>query len=660
MPLFSRSSSRASSGKSKSHRFSLRKHHHRHLSDTDADAAARLSSSHSSHSDRRPHPRRQTQPAITREPEQTIVVPSSLPSGSALSKAKSLHAQRSTLSSSVRSSVSTLRSTSPTINENLSGGENDTDLSEVSEDSETVDSVDTPPQSRAPSARSSRHSASTGQTSSSRGNRNSLAEYRQLQCSMSYKNRVNGDALFRAPSSSSNDARMSDRMSDMRSSLVDGFRTTNSSVRSSDSHSLLNARISESSTSITPAVPAVPETEPLQAALPAAPATPAASSMAARFSEMSNSSATSRMTEANVAALQTRRAFQQMVLAMEDEDSGDEYESDSDAWRTSSAESSQGGPGVVRLGADEYRKFQFRLRQLEELTAEQAKKQADMEQTIEQEVQARTQKVIEAMEKQISMYKQAKELECEREVQRRVSEHLENPRLSRSASRASISQRSSGYALRPSSSVGSFRDSYNITGSIKEEGNSLEKLLHPRRSRKRLEQLKEREEAQKREMEQFREFIRTTEMRVTQAQGVDNVLSAAQLEKAKSSLEDLADPLLPESLLQSSPSDLIELICVLRKNGLEQEKQIEEAKGLVTAAIEAREDAAATAREAVELTLLLDARLERAARDEQKLVRQARQLSAADEFRHARESRGFSTASDWQSGTPASSSSQLE
>ncbi|KAE9109642.1 hypothetical protein PF005_g7590 [Phytophthora fragariae] len=635
MPLFSRSSSRAG-GKAKSHRFSLRKHH-RHLSD--ADSASSLSSSRSSHSDRKPHTRRQTQPA-TRDPEQTIVAPRP-------TKSKSLQGQPSTLSSSVRSSASTLRSTSPTLNENLSGGENDT---EISEDSEARDSVDTPPQSRVPSKRNSRHSASAGQTSS-RNSRNSLAEYRQLQCSMSYKNRVNSDT-YRANSSSPSDARMSDRMSDMRSSLMDGFRTTNSSVRSSDGHSLLNARISESSTAITPAVPAVPETAPLSAA-------PEAPSQAARFSEASNSSANSRMTEAGVAALQTRRAFQQMVLAMEDEDSGDEYESDSDAWRTSSAESSQGSSGVVRLGADEYRKFQFRLRQLEELTAEQARKQADMEQTIEQEVQTRTQKVVEAMEKQISMYKQAKELECEREVQRRVSEHLENPRLSRSASRASVSQRSSTYALRPSSSVGSFRESYNISGSIKEEGNSLEKLLHPRRSRKRLEQLKEHEEAQKREMEQFREFIRTTEMRVTQTQGVDGVLSAAQLEKAKDSLEELADPLLPESLLQSSPSDLIELICVLRKNGYEQEKQIEEAKGLVTAAIEAREDAESTAREAVELTLLLDARLERAVRDEQKLVRQARKFSAADEFRHAREPRGFSSASDWQSGTPASSSSPL-
>ncbi|KAG3117255.1 hypothetical protein PI125_g3969 [Phytophthora idaei] len=636
MPLFSRSSERKSR---KSHRFSLRKHHHHH-SDADVESVASLSSSHSSHSDRKP--RRQTQPA-TREAEQTIVVPRT--TSNALNT-KSLQAPPSALSSSVRSSASTLRSTSPTLHENLSGGENDTEISEISEESDTRDSVNTPPQSRAPSMRNSRHSRHSA-SKSSRNNRNSLAEYRQLQCSMSYKNRVNSDA-YRGTTSSSSDSRMSERMSDMRTSLVDGFRTTNSSVRSSDGHSLLNARISESSTTITSAIP--PSVAAPVAAVPSIPSPP-------RISEVSTSSATSRMTEANVAALQTRRAFQQMVLAMEDEDSGDEYDSDSDVWRTSSAESSAASSGVVRLGADEYRKFQYRLRQLEELTAEQSRKQADMEQTIEQEVQNRTQKVIEAMEKQISMYKQAKELECEREVQRRVSEHLENPRLSRSASRASMPRRSSAYGLHTSSSAGSFRDSYNISSSIKEEGNSLEKLLHPRRSRKRLEQMKEREEAQKREMEQFREFIRTTEMRVTQTQGMDGVMSAAQLENARNKLEELSDPLLPESLLQSPPSELIELICVLRKSGRDHEKQIEEAKTLVTAAIEAREDAEATAREAVELTLMLDARLDRA---EQKSVYQTRKFSAADEFRHARESRdtrGISAgSSDWQSGTPASSS----
>lgn len=616
MPLFSRSSERKPAKSKSHHRFSLRKHHH-------SDAAEPPAPVH------KPQPRRATGP--TRAPEHSVVAPRSAPSDSVIDTKS--YAPPSGLSSSVRSSASTVRSTSPNLQENLSGGENDTDISEESEIRDSVDTSMAPRSStRQPSLRDSY--TSSGQAST-RSSRNSLAEYRQLQCSMSYKNRVNSDA-YRGTSTTASLSESS-RMSDMRASLVDGFRPTStsvrSSVRSSTGHNLLNERISESSTAITSAV-APAEVSPVAPAPAEEPPV--------------------RMTEASVAALQTRRAFQQMVLAMEDEESGDEYDSDSDMLRSS--ESSPGSTGVVRLGADEYRKFQFRLRQLEELTAEQARKQADMEQTIEQEVQERTRKVIEAMEKQISMYKQAKELECEREVQRRVSEHLENPRMSR-ASRASMSRRSSAYGLHTSNSVGSFRDSYSISGSIVEEGKPLEKLLHPRRSRKRLEQMKEREEAQKREMEQFREFIRSTEMRVTQTQGVDGVLSAVQLEQAKSRLEALNDPLLPESLLQSPPSELIELICVLRKNGHEQEKQLEEAKSLVNAAIEAREEAEATAREAVELTEILDARLDRAAREEQKLVWQARKLSAADEFRHART---FSSASvqssDFQLGTPATSS----
>ncbi|CAH0475372.1 unnamed protein product [Peronospora belbahrii] len=642
MPLFSRSSERIT--KSKLHPFSLRKHRH-HYSDADINTTSSITSStshNSHHLDRRP--RRQTQQSPTSD--QTIVSPSVPPEIAVIATKKTLQVPPpSNLSSSVCSSASTLRSTSPNIHENFFGGENDT---EILEESETRDSVVTPSQCRIPSMRNSRQSASTGKFSSC-SSRNSLAEYRQLQCSMTYKNRVNSDS-FRATSttSSSSESGMSDRMSDIRTSLLDGFRVTNASVRSSETHSLLNARISESSKPI------------LSAVLPSVHESPSTSSSAARFSDMSTLSDTAKLTEASVAALQTRRAFQQMVLAMEDEDSGDEYESDGDAWRNSNIESSHGSSNVVRLSADDYRKFQFRLRQLEELAAEQSRKQADMEQTIEQEVQARTQKVIEAMEKQISMYKQAKELECEREVQRRVVEHLEKPRAS--ANQASIQRRSlSTNGLHSSNSVSSFRESHNISASMKEEGNSLEKLLHPRRSRKRLEQMKKREEAQKREMEQFREFIRTTEMRITQAQGMDGVLSGVQLERARNKLDELADPLLPLSLLQSSPLELVELVCVLFKNGREQEKQIKEAKKLVTAAIEAREDAETTAREAVECTLMLDARLDRAMRHERKLVSQARKLSAASEFRHTREFRCDSAASlDWPLGTPSSSSSMLE
>ncbi|KAI9914721.1 hypothetical protein PsorP6_008531 [Peronosclerospora sorghi] len=220
-----------------------------------------------------------------------------------------------------------------------------------------------------------------------------------------------------------------------------------------------------------------------------------------------------------------------------------------------------------------------------------------------------------------------------------------------------VSSRRNSIPLRSSAAYASsnvnFHESYRLlSNSIKEEGNSLGKLLHPRRSRKRLELLKQREEAQKREMEQFREFIRTTEMRITTAQNTDTLMSAAEQMKAKSVLVELADPLLPESLVHLSPLELIQLICILRKSGREQEMQLEEAKNLVSAAIEAREDAEATAREAVELMAVLDSKLDRAVHEEQKLVQK---LSVAGELRHSSELGDASgRSSTLQVGTPAS------
>ncbi|GLE11557.1 hypothetical protein PINS_up024032 [Pythium insidiosum] len=54
---------------------------------------------------------------------------------------------------------------------------------------------------------------------------------------------------------------------------------------------------------------------------------------------------------------------------------------------------------------------------------------------------------------------------------------------------------------------------------------------------------------------------------------------------------------------------------MLRQHVGVQEQQLDEAKRLITAAIEAREEAEETAREAVELTMELDSRLERASQE---------------------------------------------
>ncbi|RLN90257.1 hypothetical protein BBJ28_00024406, partial [Nothophytophthora sp. Chile5] len=303
MPLFSRSSERKS--RPKSHRFSFRKHQ----PDADEAASSVFSSSGSGHS-LKPQPRGPSAPPSTRAPERTIVVAASKPKP-----------PPPALSSSARSSASTLRSTSPTIHEALSGGENDTELSE---DAELRDSVDT----TLPLQHESRM----------RNSRNSLAEYRQLQCSMSYKNRVNSDAYRAATGESA-------RMSDLRASMVDSVRPASSSARASDGYT---------SKPYSPYTASASASARMSEPVPSS----AAAAASARPSEAA-SVPSAQMTEASVAALQTRRAFQQMVLAMEDDESGDEdYESDSDALRvSSSADSSTGNFGVVRLGADEYRKF---------------------------------------------------------------------------------------------------------------------------------------------------------------------------------------------------------------------------------------------------------------------------------------------------------------
>lgn len=451
--------------------------------------------------------------------------------------------------------------------------------------------------------------------------RNSLADYRQLRCSMTYKNRAPVDS-YRTTSiagSSASEGRMTDlRMTEMSGRISEAGRSSRVDSRHfvSENHRTNSQRLSRSDSH--------------HVSISENPQRVSISESAARMSDPQNPEV--RMTEANVAAMQTRRALQQMVLAMEDEDSDNEYESETEFVRSGSSDSST---GVLQVSADDYRKFQFRLRQLEDLCQEQARKQANMEETIEYEVRNRTKRVVDAMEKNIAMYKQAKELEVEREIQKRISE-IEPGR----GSTRSLSYRES--AGRQSS----MRES--------EKGKPLEKIFHPRRARRRLEMLKEREEQQKREMEQFREFIRTTEMNVQ----VDDSKAAS------AALSELGDPQITEALMGASQKELVDMICVLRKHVSVQEAQLEEAKALISAAIEAREEAEDTAREAVELTMQLDSRLERASqeiviiRDE---LRESQSRSMSPNDFPLRSSSGilgdrrYSSNYNMQFGTPSSS-----
>ncbi|KAJ0405941.1 hypothetical protein P43SY_005507 [Pythium insidiosum] len=416
------------------------------------------------------------------------------------------------------------------------------------------------------------HSGSaSSSSSSSAAPRHSIVGYRQLRCSMTYKNRMgvqNDDSLSSLPaplilSHRGDHAGRSSSSAGSASSLSGSFVNSQQHLQHTHAHAHTPAAAAAASPS--------PSESPL---MPQGPEV--------------------RLTEVSVAALQTRRAFQQMVLAIEDDESS-EYDSDSEGFVRASADSFVGSGGIVQLGMDEYRKFQFRLRQLEDMCQEQARKQANMEETIEQEVQARTKKVVEATEKKIAMYKQAKDYEVEREIQRRVSEM-------------------SGLSRQSSVPNMSARDTVTLPPQYPELKNKpLDKILHPRRTRRRLELLREREEQQKREMEQFREFIRNTETRIPRDTTCSP--SSAVLDSARASIKALRDPHITEDLLSASHNELIEMICMLRQHVGVQEQQLDEAKRLITAAIEAREEAEETAREAVELTMELDSRLERASQE---------------------------------------------
>ncbi|KAJ0410621.1 hypothetical protein ATCC90586_009102 [Pythium insidiosum] len=411
------------------------------------------------------------------------------------------------------------------------------------------------------------HSGSASSSSSS----SAAPRHSILRCSMTYKNRMgvqNDDSLSSLPaplilSHRGDHAGRSSSSAGSASSLSGSFVNSQQHLQHTHAHAHAPAAAAAASPS--------PSESPLMAQGPEV-----------------------RLTEVSVAALQTRRALQQMVLAIEDDESS-EYDSDSEGFVRASADSFVGSGGIVQLGMDEYRKFQFRLRQLEDMCQEQARKQANMEETIELEVQARTKKVVEATEKKIAMYKQAKDYEVEREIQRRVSEM-------------------SGLSRQSSVPNMSARDTVTLPPQYPELKNKpLDKILHPRRTRRRLELLREREEQQKREMEQFREFIRNTETRIPRDTTCSP--SSAVSDSARASIKALRDPHITEDLLNASHNELIEMICMLRQHVGVQEQQLDEAKRLITAAIEAREEAEETAREAVELTMELDSRLERASQE---------------------------------------------
>jgi hypothetical protein len=251
---------------------------------------------------------------------------------------------------------------------------------------------------------------------------------------------------------------------------------------------------------------------------------------------------------------------------------------------------------------EDYRKFQFRLRQLEELCTEQAKKQAMIEETIEKEVELRTKTIVKAMEKKMmTMYKPALHQQkrfnetttSETSVSSSSLHHSNNDTT---GSRHSYNGRRSSSSSTSTSTSSTSRSRSSSSSSSSSSSKRLDRILHPRRSkqRRRLEM----EEQQRREMEQFREFLLHT------AESHTNSLSLSH--------QNLDENHLYENCTKKK---LINMVTVLRQHVSIQDAQLEEAKKLINAAIEAREEAESTARDAVELTLELDSRLERASHE---------------------------------------------
>lgn len=578
MPLFHRSTPSAEK-KSRSHRFSFRRHSHEPSEVAKAPAPPAVAAA-----PRAPPP----SAAATASPAARQVSTSLPPSTTHLSRAPPVkggssitsEAATSVASSSLRSSTSL-----SFVDRSSGGGGGAATAAETSSSSESEseggDSVRRPPAHPSLATRSLSSSSSVASSQSGKA-RSSLADYRQLRWSMSYKNRVLANDAHRSAGDSNSTGRASDlRMTDLRwtemsARISESGRSSSRGSESRDRESSegLAEATSQAAATTEPVVPVVPVTAPNEPEV--------------------------RMTEVNIAAMQTRRALQQMVLSLEDEDSENDDESESEGVVRSNSSASDAG--VLRVSADDYRRFQFRLRQLEEMCHEQARKQATIEDTIEREVRTRTRKVVDAMERNMAMYRQAKDAELER----RVSE------MDANGVRASV--RSS---FRESTSAGSAR----LSTRESEKGKPLEKLFHPRRARRRLELMREREEQQKREMEHFREFIRSTEASVAFSH-VHNTGAAA------AALHELGDPLLaPDALLNAPPQELVDVIVVLRKHVSVQEAQLSEAKSLISAAIEARDEAEETAREAVDLTLALDSRLERASQELRASQLYARSLS---------------------------------
>nr|CCA16091.1 AlNc14C18G1877 [Albugo laibachii Nc14] len=109
--------------------------------------------------------------------------------------------------------------------------------------------------------------------------------------------------------------------------------------------------------------------------------------------------------EATLLALQTRRAFQRLVLPSSDDEETDGSRSE----RVSDC---------VEVSKEEFLRFQRQLLHVEELCKERDRQDAYLEQVIQRRVQAQLQEFQHTADQKLKIYKQEKDEECDRRIRK--------------------------------------------------------------------------------------------------------------------------------------------------------------------------------------------------------------------------------------------------
>ncbi|OQR86041.1 hypothetical protein THRCLA_10584, partial [Thraustotheca clavata] len=223
---------------------------------------------------------------------------------------------------------------------------------------------------------------------------------------------------------------------------------------------------------------------------------------------------------------------------------------------------------------------------LEDLCAEQAEKQADLENNIEREVRARTRHLEAQVQEKIEELMMMRELDMDKEIERRFTDFSLANNLQRESDRKGKSKTKKSFFHRPSA-LGTSPGS---------------------------------------ELEQFREFLMNNSKRMS-----ERLRETATLTRFSG---DIPHRELSDSVYEASQNELIEMMEKLRTVAYDQDEQLEQAKYLISVAIAKIEAADEVVNEAFEELGKMDSRLDRASQEVQELRRSTNNYSMASTSSH--------------------------